>query len=99
MPYGLIIEFQGEFDPSAYDAVNGKLGIDMDSGTGDWPKGLLSHAGGTTSNGFAVLEVWSSKEEQETFMQTRLGAALEASGVPQPDRIEWVELLGFQAPG
>src|SRR5688500_2872163 len=98
MHYGLIIEFKGTFDPSIYGAVNGKLGIDAETGIGDWPAGLVSHAGGPTSDGFAVLEVWDSKEQQETFMQERLGAALEAGGAPPPDRMEWVELLAYFTP-
>jgi hypothetical protein len=98
MPYGLIIEFKGTFDPSIYEAVNGKLGIDMATGAGDWPPGLISHAGGHTSDGFAVLEVWDTKEQQETFMNDRLGAALAAGGAPQPDRMEWVELLAYRTP-
>lgn len=93
MAYGLIIEFKGTFEASVYEAVNGKLGIDMSAGTGDLPAGLVSHAGGFTSDGFAVLEVWETKEQQETFMQERLASALQSGGAPAPDRIEWVDLL------
>ena len=99
MPYGLIIEFKGDLEPGVYDAVNSQLGIDMKTGTGDWPPGLLSHAGGFTSNGFAVLEVWATKEQQQAFMQERLGAALQAGGAPEPTRMEWVDLLAYHAPG
>jgi hypothetical protein len=99
MPYGLIIEFTDNVDPAMYHAVNGKLGIDMETGTGDWPAGLISHAGGSTEEGFAVLEVWNTQAEQEAFLHDRLVPALQAVGVPAPSRMEWVELLGYQAPG
>jgi hypothetical protein len=99
MAFGLIIEFTGDLDPTIYEAVNGKLGIDMHTGAGDWPKGLVSHSAGFTSTGFAVLEVWTSKEEQEAFMNGRLGAALQAGGAPEPTRMEWVDLLAYHTPG
>ncbi len=98
MPAGLILEFQG-VDPSHYEAVNKKLGIDMATGEGDWPPGLLSHAGGPTGDGgFAVLEVWDSQEAQGEFMQTRLGSALQEVGVPEPSRMTWVDLLAYHTP-
>ena len=51
MPYGIVLEFDDAVDKAQYDAVNEKLGIDMAKGTGDWPAGLISHAGGTTADG------------------------------------------------
>ena len=39
----LILEFAGLNDAD-YAAVNGNLGIDMETGKGDWPAGLQSHA-------------------------------------------------------
>ena len=46
MAQALILEFIG-VGKADYDAVNGKLGIDMDAGSGDWPAGLLMHAAGS----------------------------------------------------
>ena len=45
MPEALILEFAGLNDAD-YAAVSGNLGIDMETGKGDWPAGLLSHAAG-----------------------------------------------------
>ena len=45
MAEALILEFAGLTDAD-YRAVNGNLGIDMDTGQGDWPSGMLSHAAG-----------------------------------------------------
>src|SRR5712691_3479399 len=57
----------------------GLLGIDMHTGQGDWPAGLLSHAAGTADDGtFVVAEVWSSRADQDAFMASRLGTALAA---------------------
>lgn len=97
MAYGIVLEFDN-VSPAQYKAVNDKLGIDATSGTGDWPAGLRSHAGGTTPDGFVVYEVWESKAEQEAFMGSRLGAALGAVGVPDPRRITEVDIVGYATP-
>jgi hypothetical protein len=59
MSYGIVLRFEG-VDEAQYWAVNEKLGINRD-GTGDWPAGMVSHAGGSTSDGWVVSEVWESK--------------------------------------
>ena len=41
----LILEFTGVSE-AEYTAVSKHLGIDMHTGQGDWPAGLLSHAAG-----------------------------------------------------
>jgi hypothetical protein len=79
--------------------VNEKLGIDMNAGTGDWPAGLRSHAGGSTPDGFVVMEVWDSKEQQQAWIGGRLGAALGAVGVPEPLRVTDLDIAGYNAPG
>ena len=45
MPEALILEFTGVSE-AEYAAVNKQLGIDMQTGQGDWPAGLLSHTAG-----------------------------------------------------
>ena len=48
-------------------ARNGSAG--MQTGQGDWPAGLLSHAAGEADDGtFIVAEVWSSHADQDAFM-------------------------------
>ena len=95
MPEALILEFNG-LGKAEYAAVNKQLGIDMTTGQGDWPHGLLSHAAGQADDGtFIVSEVWSSRADQEAFMVARLGAALEAGGVTAPPTIRWVPLLAY----
>jgi hypothetical protein len=92
MAAGLILEFDG-VGREDYDAVNEQLGIDSQTGEGDWPAGLLFHAGGAKPGGWVVLEVWESQEAQQRFMDGRLGAALQAGGVTAPpSRVEWLDL-------
>jgi hypothetical protein len=98
MAYGIVLEFGKDVTKAQYDAVNEKLGLDPTAKSGDWPKGLESHAGGTTADGFCVFEVWDSKAEQEAWMGGRLGAALGAVGVSAPARVTELEITGFFAP-
>jgi hypothetical protein len=92
----LILEFEG-IGKDEYDAVNGKLGLDSATGEGDWPAGLLVHTAGTAEGGtFVVSEVWSSREAQADFMQTRLGEALAAGGVTGQPTVRWIPLVALQ---
>jgi hypothetical protein len=98
MAYGIVFEFTDEVDKSHYDAVNAQLGLDPGKRTGDWPAGLLSHAGGTTPTGFVVFEVWESKAQSEAWLAGRLGAALASVGVPAPTRLTDVDIAGYYTP-
>lgn len=95
MSYGIVLVFD-ELGEDKYWAVNDRLGINRD-GTGDWPAGLLSHAGGPTAAGWVVSEVWNSKGDQEAFMASRLGAALGEVGVSQPVQVIESELVNYHA--
>jgi hypothetical protein len=85
MAYALVYVFEnvGEKD---YWAVNDRLGLGR-NGSGNWPSGLLSHAGGPIPKGWMVSEVWDAKASQEAFMQSRLGPALAAAKVPPPVQV------------
>jgi hypothetical protein len=96
MAEGLVLEFDG-VGVEQYRAVNSALGIDPDTGAGEWPDGLTFHAGGAKAGGLLVFEVWESRDAQERFMQGRLGRALQEGGVTAPpSRVEWIELAGLQ---
>jgi hypothetical protein len=41
-----------------------------------------------------VVEVWESRAAQEEFLNSRLGAALQQAGVPEPSRMEWFSVIG-----
>jgi hypothetical protein len=95
MAEGLMLEFAG-VGREQYEAINGLLGIDMASGQGDWPAGLVFHAGGAKPGGWVVFEVWESREAQGQFMNGRLGRALQEGGVTDPPtRAEWIELAAY----
>ena len=90
----MILEFEGVTDQE-YDAVNDELGIDMGTGRGDWPEGLLTHSAGLNEYGhLVVLEVWDTPEHQVRFMEDRLGRALARGGITgPPSRVTWIELV------
>ena len=93
-----VLEFEG-FGEDTYRKVNEALGIDMNTGDGDWPAGLLTHAAGKTPTGWTVVEVWDSRQSQEKFMNERLGAALEKGGVQgPPKKAEWTTLTAHHQP-
>jgi hypothetical protein len=93
MPAGLVLQFPQGVGEKEYAEVNAKLGLDMRTGAGDWPEGLLSHAAGMADDGFVVTEVWQSQQAQARFMESRLGPAFGAVGVPQPSRVVWFDVL------
>jgi hypothetical protein len=42
------------------------------------------------------MEVWDTQEDQNQFMEDRLGPALQAAGVTgPPSRMEWVNLAAY----
>ncbi|MDX6563337.1 MAG: hypothetical protein QOD65_3151 [Gaiellales bacterium] len=97
MAEGLILEFDG-VGRAEYAAVNERLGIDMASGQGDWPAGLVFHAGGAKPGGWVVFEIWDSREAQGQFMNDRLGRALQEGGITgPPSRAEWIDLAAYRS--
>jgi len=99
MAEGLILEFDG-VGREQHEAVSGRLGIDMESGHGDWPGGLLFHAAGAKPGGWVGFEVWESQQAQERFMNDRLGRALQEGGINEPPtRVEWLDLAAHHTPG
>ena len=99
MAEALILEFEG-VGQADYAAVNAALGIDVQSGQGDWPAGLRYHAGATKDGGLVVFEIWDSREAQEAFMHGRLGAALQQGGITtRPSRAEWLGLVAHTTVG
>jgi hypothetical protein len=98
MAAGLLLEFDG-MGREQYDAVNERLGIDQETGKGDWPEGLLFHAAGAKPGGWVVMEVWASPDDQQRFMEGRLGTALQEGGVTgPPSRVEWLDLAAHNHP-
>ena len=97
MAEAIILEFITPDAAGLYKTVNGILGLDAETGTGDWPDGILSHAAAVQGDAFVVFEVWESQAQQEAFMSSRLGPALGQAGAPQPTRVEWFSVIGQKA--
>lgn len=72
---------------SEYDAVCEALNFPE-----DWPDGLLAHGSAVAGEGGPlVADVWESREKFDSFLESRLGAAIgQAVGpdAPQPDTTE-----------
>jgi hypothetical protein len=93
MSEALILEFSG-VSADQYREVNATLGIDPETGEGDWPDGITAHTGASGAVGLLVFEVWDSREAQAAFMASRLGPALGKAGLPEPTRAEWLSVEG-----
>ena len=85
MAYAVVLVFEGVTEDD-YWTVNSNLGIGRD-GNGEYPPGLIVHAGAPTTGGWMVTEIWDSKDSQEAFMASRLGAALQQAGMPAPAQV------------
>jgi hypothetical protein len=97
MAYVVVLVFEGVGEDK-YWAVNEKLGIGRGSSSG-YPAGLLVHTAGPTPTGWVVSEVWDNKQSQIAFMQSKLGAALQAIGLPPPSQIIETDTVNYQKIG
>jgi hypothetical protein len=57
------------------------------------PDGLLLHTAGETPEGWYVYDVWESKEQFQSFVESKLGPAIEQTGAgggarPEPQFYE-----------
>jgi hypothetical protein len=90
----LILEFEGVGEED-YRRVSAQLGIDVDTGKGDWPDGQITHLAAQGEGGRAfVVESWTSREAQAEFMQNRLGPAMAQAGVTATPKVTWATLIG-----
>ena len=59
-----VIIIEVDCAPALYPRVNAILGLDPNTGAGDWPKGLLTHIGSGGDGTVVVVEVWESRADQ-----------------------------------
>ena len=79
MAIGMIMQFTGVHQEQ-YDAVMEKMGI-----AANWPQGIVSHVAGATDVGWVVVDVWESRQQFDSFFETRLKPAFQAAGgLPEP---------------
>jgi len=81
--FGLIFEVPGGTQEQ-YDKVMLELNLEANPA-----RGLLSHAAGPTPAGFRVVDVWENEAAFQTFFDTRLGSAIQKSGMAQPQLTTW----------
>jgi hypothetical protein len=87
MTYAIALIFEGVSEDD-YWAVNNKLGIAPGQVGGDAiPPGAINHVAGASANGWVVIETWESREAQQAFMSSELGAALMEAGLPAPAQV------------
>ena len=72
MPIGALFEAQG-VTAEAYEAVANKAGAEP-------PEGCLVHIAGPTDDGWRVIEVWRSRDDQRSFQEQRLNPAFDEAG-------------------
>jgi hypothetical protein len=95
----LILDIDG-VDQATYDKVNAELGLDPNTGAGDWPAGLITHIAGVSDAGHGyVIEVWESQQAQADFMNSTLGAAMAKGGVAAAPQVTWARVIGQHNPG
>ena len=95
----LILDFEG-VDEADYLKVNKALGLDPETGAGDWPAGLVSHVAGVSDSGHGyVVEVWESQQAQADFVDARLGASMAEGGVTAVPQVTWARVMGQFNPG
>ena len=95
----LILEFDGVLETD-YARVNAHLGLDPQSGAGNWPAGLITHLAGISEDGVGyVIEVWQSQQAQADFLQSRLGPAMAAGGVTGSPKVSWARVIGHHNRG
>jgi len=79
MPVLMILEVPGG-TIAQYEKTNEILGVMSDDTA---PDGLISHACGEVDGGILVVDLWQSEGALNTFVTTRLRAALTAAGMPE----------------
>jgi hypothetical protein len=82
-----------EATPDQYDRVRELVGWDRDT-----PPGAKLHVSGFGDDGLHATDVWDSEQSFNTFMEQRLGPAIQEIGIQgQPD-VKFFPLRGVFAP-
>jgi hypothetical protein len=97
MTAGLLLEFDG-MGRESYDAVNERLGIDQETGTATGRRAccFMPVGPGRAAEWASRSGVW--EEDQQRFMDARLGRALQEGGITGPaSRVEWLDLAAYHS--
>jgi hypothetical protein len=74
----MVVEVPGGTQ-AKYDAVIGRMGLQENP-----PEGCLVHMAGPVDGGWRIVDVWESQAHFDRFLAERLGEALAAEGMPEP---------------
>jgi hypothetical protein len=88
----MAMRWQG-VSPEQYEAVMDKLALDDDP-----PHGGRFHLCGFDGNAMRVLDVWDSQDSFESFMGSRLQAAVQEAGIEGEPQVEFYEAHNAWAP-
>ncbi len=83
MAIGFLLEFAGATSDQ-YDRTLARLELG-----GKLPSGGRFHIAGPTDDGFRVVDVWETQDDFDRFFEEKLGAALQAEGMPAPTISTW----------
>lgn len=78
MAIGLRIKFEGA-TAEQYEAVNAQMGVEENR-----PDGLIFHAAGPIESGWGVIDFWESREQFDSFLESRIGPAIQELGDRAP---------------
>jgi len=78
MAVGLWIKF-ADGTQEQYDALNAQMGVDDNP-----PEGMVFHAAGPIEGGWNVIDFWESRGHFDSFLETRLGPAIQGLGDAAP---------------
>ena len=78
---GLLVDFTGKTEDllEKIDRADEHMNVKTDP-----PQGLVFHCTTPSPDGVRVIDHWRALEDFERFVDVRLSAAMEASGLPQP---------------
>lgn len=83
MAIGLIIDWPGG-TRQQYDALMAELQFE-----GVLPPGELLHAAGPVADGWRIIDIWETREDFDSLLEQKLGAALQTIGVTNPQITEF----------
>jgi hypothetical protein len=78
MAVGLRLRFAGGTQEQ-YEAVHSRIDADANP-----PEGLIFHAAGPTDDGWGIIDFWESRGHFDSFLQGRLGPAIQELGDRAP---------------
>lgn len=93
MPFCTLLEWDGDFDLSRYEAMNQRAG-----GHDLLPDGCLSRIVGQVETGARIIEVWESPDDARRFSEEHSHLITEFQ-LPPPDRAAAFETAVYAATG